>query len=99
MDILAHIIISGDVTGVGFRSWVVRNAKELGLTGWVRNIKEKVVYPERSRRVEAVFEGPKEKVEEMVERCRKGPEVAWVEKVEVQYQKATNEFLGFEIRY
>jgi len=49
--------------------------------------------------VEAVFEGPKEKVEEIIARCRKGPEVAWVEKMEVKYGKATDEFLGFEIRY
>ena len=47
-----HVAIYGDVIGVGFRAWTVRNAKELGLTGWVRNIE---------KGVEAVFEGEKKK--------------------------------------
>ncbi|MCJ7740394.1 acylphosphatase [Candidatus Microgenomates bacterium] len=91
MNIQAHVIISGDVTGVGFRSWVLRQAQDKQLKGWVGN-KDRGV-------VEAVFEGSKEKVEEIIARCRKGPEVAWVEKMEVKYEKATDEFLGFEIRY
>lgn len=91
MNIQAHVIISGDVTGVGFRSWVLRQVQDKQLKGWVRN-KDRGV-------VEAVFEGSKERVEEMVKGCRKGPEVAWVEKVDVNYQKPTDEFLGFEIRY
>lgn len=93
----AHVVIHGDVFGVGFRAWTVRNAKELGLVGWVQNAE--AVYPERSRRVEAVFEGEKKDIEAMIAQCKKGPEVAWVEKVEVKWEDPTGEFSGFEIRY
>ncbi|MBI3443583.1 acylphosphatase [Candidatus Woesebacteria bacterium] len=86
--VCAHVFISGDVIGVGFRAWIVANSNELNLTGWVRN-----VYP----RVEAVFEGEKDKVEEMIERCRQGPEVGFVENVEVNWQDYKAEFNGFTI--
>ena len=102
MNSRAHVIIYGDVIGVGFRSWTVQNARELGLNGWVRNVSEKTVYPDSAvggRRVEAVFEGPKEKVEEMIKRCNKGPEVAWVEKVDVSWEENKGEWAGFEVRY
>lgn len=87
----AHLIISGDVTGVGFRSWTVRYAKELDLSGWVRNTDRNTV--------EAVFEGPRDKLDEMIKRCQHGPEVAWVEKVDITWEDSTDEFVGFEIRY
>ena len=87
----AHLIISGDVTGVGFRSWTVRYAKELDLSGWVRNTDRNTV--------EAVFEGPRDKLDEMIKRCQHGPEVAWVEKVDVKWEDPTDEFVGFEVRY
>lgn len=90
MNKRAHIFIRGDVIGVGFRSWTVKNAKGLGLTGWVKNADHKLV--------EAVFEGPEDKVKQMVERCHEGPEVAWVEKVDVGWEEATDEFVGFEVR-
>ena len=86
----AHIFIIGDVSGVCFRAWTVRSANELGLTGWVRNADNKTV--------EAVFEADVEKVKEMIERCRKGPEVAWVEKLEIKWEVATGEFVIFQIR-
>lgn len=88
-----HVTISGDVTGVGFRAWTVRNAIELGLAGWVRNTEKGTL--------EAVFEGEKKDVEKMIELCKKGPEVAWVEKVDVKRESppAGGEFAGFEIRY
>lgn len=86
-----HLLISGDVIGVGFRAWTVRNAKELGLTGWVRNTEDKTV--------EILIEGKKEKLEEMIKRCHQGPEVAWVERVQVKWIEASGEFAGFEVRY
>lgn len=86
----AHIFINGDVVGVGFRVWTANNAQELDLTGWVKNSDRK--------QVEAVFEGPIDKVKQMVERCHDGPEVSWVEKVDVEWEDATDEFDGFEVQ-
>lgn len=85
----AHVFIYGDVIGVGFRAWMVRNARELGLTGWVRNREDKTV--------EAVFEADVEKIKEMIKRCKEGPEVAWVQKVEVKWEETEGEFDGFKI--
>jgi len=84
-----HIFVNGDVTGVGFRAWTYRNAIELGLTGWVKNVKR--------GKVEAVIEGEKDKIEEMITRCKKGPELAWVEKVEGEWENSTEKFIDFQI--
>ena len=85
-----HLLILGDVTGVGFRSWTLRQARGLGLTGWVKNVSKGVV--------EVLAEGEKESLEEFIKRCHHGPDVAWVEKVEVKWGEATGEFTGFGIR-
>ena len=66
--------IYGRVQGVGFRAWTVSEAERLGLTGWVRN--------RRDGSVEALFAGPDEVVEQMLERCRRGPPLAVVERIE-----------------
>jgi acylphosphatase len=60
-----HIVIRGRVQGVGYRAWVDYEATRLGLHGWVRN--------RRDGCVEAVFDGDKETVAEMIAACRKGP--------------------------
>ena len=87
----AHLLITGDVTGVGYRYWTYTNAKILGLSGFVRNIE--------NGRVEAVFEGEMGKVKEMVEKCKLGPEVSLVKNLEERWETATDEFSEFEIRH
>lgn len=86
----AHVFISGGVQGVGFRYWTRGEALKLGLTGWVRNLP--------NSKVEAVFEGPREKVEEMVEKCKKGPVWTGKNEVTVEWKRASKEISGFEIR-
>lgn len=85
-----RLLISGDVTGVGFRYWTLKRAQLLKLTGWVRNISK--------GQVEVAAEGEKESLEEFIKRCHRGPDVANVEKVEVKWGEATGEFVGFRIR-
>lgn len=87
----AHVFIHGDVIKVGFRAWIVKNAQILGLTGWVKNTEGK--------EVEAVFEGVEENVKEMVDKCYDGPQVSWVDKVDVTWEEETGEFEGFEVEY
>lgn len=70
-----HVRITGRVQGVAYRAWAQREAEALGLSGWVRNC--------RDGRVEAVFCGPRESVEAMIESCRAGPRLARVEDVRV----------------
>lgn len=71
-----HVRISGQVQGVGFRAWTERQAKELGLSGWVRN--------EPGGDVEAVFRGPAAKVQAMLAACREGPKHAVVQRVDMR---------------
>ena len=83
--------MSGLVQGVFFRASTADKAKELSLLGWVRNLSD--------GRVEAVVEGPKEKIEEMIKWMEEGPAFAKVEKVEVHWENYKGNFNNFRIRY
>ena len=85
----AHVYVSGDVQGVFFRDSTHEKAEQLGLSGWVRNLPD--------GRVEALFEGPSEKVREMVRWCEEGPPRAGVEKVEAEFDPAVGNLSGFEV--
>ena len=85
-----HLNISGRVQGVYYRASMLQEAQRLGLTGWVMN------RPDGS--VEAVAEGWKTKIEELIAWCRQGPQGARVSAVEAQWQKPENGFVGFAIR-
>ena len=87
----AHLFITGDVTGVGFRYWAVREANKLKIYGWARNMDAGLV--------EIVAEGKKESIMAMIEICKRGPETSLVKEVEVKWEEAENELNGFEIRY
>ena len=86
----AHVRVSGQVQGVFFRDSTRQKAEELGLTGWVRNVPD--------GQVEALFEGPSEKVEEMVRWCEEGPQRASVENVDTDFESAGGDLQGFEVR-
>ena len=90
MNARVHVFISGKVQGVFFRSGTKDTAEELGITGWVRNLPD--------GRVEAVFEGEKDRVDKMVEWCRKGPAHSQVSDVEVIPGQYSGEFNGFMVR-
>ncbi|MDD2670769.1 MAG: acylphosphatase [Syntrophales bacterium] len=85
------ITISGRVQGVSFRAWTKRTAESMELTGWVRNL--------HNGDVEAVFEGPEDKVREMVEWCRKGPRLADVTGIQISEEAWRGEFRNFSIRF
>lgn len=86
-----HIFISGRVQGVFFRENLKKRAQKSRVTGWVRNLPD--------GRVEAVFEGDKEKVEKLIDWAKKGPIFAKVENVEIISEDYQGEFSDFEIRY
>lgn len=85
-----HIFISGFVQGIGFRHFIKSKADQLGLTGWVKNLPD--------GRVEAVFNGSKEKIEKMIGLCRKGPFLSNVENVEVQWEREDTKLKNFVIQ-
>ena len=86
-----HILISGDVQGVLYRSSAVDIAQKLGLVGWVKNTLE--------GGVEIVIEGEEEPIKKLIDWCKQGSDFSKVENVEVNWEKPTSEFKTFETRY
>jgi len=91
VKVKAHVFVSGRVQGVFFRSETAERARKKHLIGWVRNLPD--------GRVEAVFEGEKTDVQEMLSFCRKGPPGAFVKDVEISWEEPTGESKDFQIRY
>ncbi len=87
----AHVFVSGKVQGVYFRATTREEARERGVTGWVKNLDD--------GRVEAVFEGERGDVESMGKFCHGGSSAARVKDVGVEWEDATGGVGGFEIRY
>lgn len=85
-----HVLVSGRVQGVFFRDFVNENARELGITGWVRNTVD--------NRVEMVAEGKRERLEELIRRCKSGPPMATVRDMEVEWLSSAGEFDAFRVR-
>ena len=86
----AHLRIYGRVQGVFFRASTREQAQKRGLSGWVENL--------RDGSVEAVIEGPRQEVEEVVDWAEEGPPRANVEDLQVDWEEATGEFREFEVR-
>lgn len=86
----AHVFVSGTVQGVYYRANTRDAAREKGVDGWVTNLED--------GRVEAIFEGPEDVVEEMIEWCHAGSPAADVEDVQSEFEDPRGKD-GFEIRY
>ena len=87
--IRAQIVVSGLVQGVFFRSFVVRKAKGLDLVGFVMNKSDGTVL--------IMAEGEKPEIEKLITIVNDGPDSADVDNVEVDWQKATDEFDEFTV--
>lgn len=87
----AEILVDGDVQGVGYRTFAQRRAAQLGLTGYVMNL--------RDGRVRVRAEGGRDSIEEFVRDLEKGPPLARVEKVSVTWLPPTGRFASFGIRF
>ena len=87
--IRVRVLVDGRVQGVWFRESTRRRAIRLGVGGWVRNLPD--------GRVEAVYEGPPDAVEELLVWTRRGPERALVSAVEIHDEEPKGE-RGFSVR-
>ncbi|MFH0864356.1 MAG: acylphosphatase [Candidatus Gottesmanbacteria bacterium] len=85
----AHILITGFVQGIGFRSFIRSQAKKLGLTGWVRNL--------HNGRVEILVQGEEEKIKKLIEACREGPSMAEVDDLTIEWNEKNEIFDSFRI--
>jgi acylphosphatase len=83
------VLVSGRVQGVFFRDTCRRRAQAAGVSGWVRNRDD--------GRVEALFEGPPDAVDQLARWCREGPPQAHVDGVEI-FDEELSGVDGFRLR-
>jgi acylphosphatase len=84
-----HVFVEGWVQGVSFRYHTVQEAIRLGVSGWVRNLPD--------GRVEAIYEGPRDAIEELLAWTRRGPRWAHVTGLAIHDEKPKEE-RGFSVR-
>ena len=85
-----HAVIEGHVQGVGYRMFAANLARELGLTGWVRNL--------RNGNVEVIAEGRRSVLENLLNSLYRGPRSAYITKITTEWLPATGEFTSFDVR-
>jgi acylphosphatase len=84
-------VINGRVKGVGFRYFVMRQARRRGLAGWVRNLPK--------GRVKVCAEGDRRELEQLLADLRYGPSGARVDSIEVEWKAPNSSFSGFRLRW
>jgi acylphosphatase len=84
-----HLVVRGRVQGVYFRASTQREAKRLGLTGWVKNRDD--------GGVEIVAEGEEDQVKDLLVWSQHGPSTARVEEVDTRWRSYTGEYSEFKI--
>jgi acylphosphatase len=87
-----QVIVYGRVQGVYFRAFTSRRARELGLTGYARNLRSEEA-------VEVHAEGERKQLEELIKHLTAGPPSARVEKVVTDWSDYTGDYTDFSIRY
>ena len=85
-----HVLVSGRVQGVFFRSSLQEHAERRGLTGWVRNLDD--------GRVEAELQGPAEQVEQALAFVAAGPESAQVDRLLTSERDPIGDDTGFQVQ-
>jgi len=86
-----HIIISGSVQGVFFRSTTKQAADRIGVKGFVKNLSDGTV--------ETEVQGTEDQINQFLDYCKTGEGPANVENLKITEKEPTNEFTSFEIRY
>ena len=90
-SISVRLIVRGKVQGVYFRFNMRQVAMKNSVVGWVRNLPD--------GNVEALLEGNKEDVNQVVQWSKIGPENARVDEVKMDYGQYTGKYKDFIIRY
>jgi len=91
MDSAVEFRVTGRVQGVAFRAFVQRTARQLGLTGWVRN------NPDGS--VSGYAEGEQGLLVEFIKQVKIGNRWSNVRSLDQESQPFSGEFQSFDIRY
>ncbi len=86
-----YVLISGKVQGVNFRNFTRRNAQQLGINGYAKNL--------RNGKVEVVAEGDKIQLDALVGKLRQGPPASKVDDLKIEERAFTGDYKSFDIRY
>ncbi|MBD3413921.1 MAG: acylphosphatase [Candidatus Aminicenantes bacterium] len=87
----ARLMISGRVQGVLFRDFTQRWASSFELKGWVKNLPD--------GRVEVLVEGDKDKINRLITKLRKGPQMARVDDIDLDWREYKGEYSDFRITW
>lgn len=90
-EVRLHVIVRGDVQGVGFRYFVLDRVRGTGLRGWVRN--------RADGSVECVAEGLRPRLERLLDELLIGPRSARVSDVEVDWEPSRGDLPEFRVTY
>ena len=85
-------VVYGRVQGVYFRAFASRHARELGLSGYVRNLPD-------WKAVEVQAEGERKQLEKLIDHLKVGPPRARVERVETSWSEYTGSYSSFSVSY
>jgi acylphosphatase len=85
-----HAVVHGRVQGVGYRAFAARSARQIGLTGWVRN--------RFNGTVETIAEGERSQLEQYLRDLHRGPGPSNVSQVDADWEPGTMEFDQFKVR-
>ncbi len=91
MMVSAKIIVTGRVQGVCFRDYTQRWASSLGLTGWVKNL--------RDGGVAALVNGNEDKIRKLIKKLKEGPSMARVDNTDIEWSDCEGEFSDFKITW
>ncbi len=86
-----HIFVSGRVQGVFYRMFLRKQAREINVDGWCRNLSD--------GRVEIVAEGGEYHINRFIEICKEGNTLAKIDDADIREEKPTGKLAGFEIIY
>ena len=82
-------IVSGSVQGIGYRAWAKREARKLGVVGWIKNRDDGAV--------EAVVSGDDQDVDVFIKRARQGPLLAHVVDITITSHRNKETFSSFSV--
>lgn len=86
-----HIVVSGEVQGVGYRYYTQMKAIQYGITGWVKNL--------QGGGVEILASGEKAALERFIDEVRRGNPFSHVNHIEVNETEKTDTYKSFAIKY
>ena len=84
-------VVSGKVQGVSYRNFVTKHARHLALVGYVRNLP--------NFNVEVVAQGYADKLEKLIEHARKGPFLAKVSNIDIEWREPSRSFDAFKVEF